>query len=177
MISEFFQTRPEAVVKHCKKGDVLQKAGEKEAKLYFVKKGLLRSYTLDEKGKEHIFMFAVEGWVISDIESLESGEETLLYIECLEDSEVIITDRKTVDFKSLDQKKFEDLIKPLFRRVGVMQRRIISLMSATARERFESFLEIYPDLPNRVPMKMIASYLGITPEALSAIRGKIARNK
>jgi CRP-like cAMP-binding protein len=54
-----------------------------------------------------------------------------------------------------------------------MQRRILSLMSASARERYESFLQTYPELPNRVPQKMIASYLGITPEALSTIRNKI----
>jgi CRP-like cAMP-binding protein len=51
------------------------------------------------------------------------------------------------------------------------------LMSSTAKERYEFFLETYPELPNRVPQRMIASYLGITPEALSKIRGKIAKSK
>jgi hypothetical protein len=51
------------------------------------------------------------------------------------------------------------------------------LMSASAKERYDFFLDAYPELPNRIPQKMIASYLGITPQALSTIRGKMARKK
>ncbi|MCB0509281.1 MAG: Crp/Fnr family transcriptional regulator, partial [Bacteroidetes bacterium] len=59
----------------------------------------------------------------------------------------------------------------------VLQRRIIMLMSASAKERYEHFLETYPELPNRLPQRLIASYLGITPEALSKIRGEMLREK
>ena len=65
----------------------------------------------------------------------------------------------------------------LSRRFAVLQRRVILLMSASAKERYELFLETYPKIPNRVPQRMIASYLGITPQALSTIRGDIIRKK
>tara|TARA_R110002050_G_scaffold105191_3_gene214774 strand:+ start:68 stop:253 length:186 start_codon:yes stop_codon:yes gene_type:complete len=60
--------------------------------------------------------------------------------------------------------------------MGVLQRRVLMLMSSPAKDRYFYFIETYPDLLNRIPQHMIASYLGITPQALSTIRGKIARN-
>ena len=62
--------------------------------------------------------------------------------------------------------------KKLIKRVEVLQNRIIKLMSASAIERYEDFIETYPDIVQRVPQKMIASHLGITPEALSTVKRK-----
>lgn len=177
MQTEFLNLTSNSPTHTFKKGEVLQKAGEKSSKTFYVKQGLLRSYVLDEKGKEHTFMFAPEGWIMSDIESQAFEYDALLTMECLEDSEVVVIDRSSIDLNSLSQEEYAKTLQSLFRRVGVLQRRVISLMSSTARERYESFIEIYPELPNRVPQRLIASYLGITPEALSAIRGKIARDK
>ena len=70
------------------KGSVLQSQGELTSKGFFVKKGLLRSYIIDEKGKEHIFHFASENWVIADIESQEFDHPAELFIDCVEDSEL-----------------------------------------------------------------------------------------
>ena len=89
-------------------------------------------------------------------------------IDALEDS-VVVPFAKSSPPKS-------NLYK-LHMRIGVLQKRIIMLMSASAIERYNHFLEIYPDNVQRVPQKMIASHLGITPQVLSTIRGKIARKK
>lgn len=137
----------------------------------------MRSYTIDEKGREHNFMFASESWIISDIESRELKEPAMLFIECIEPSIIVVLDREEVFTKSFESMEYKDLIDPLFKRIAVMQRRIILMMSAPAKERYLHFLETYPQLPNRLPQRMIASYLGITPEALSKIRGEITRNK
>ncbi|WP_341908165.1 Crp/Fnr family transcriptional regulator [Fluviicola taffensis] len=166
-----------AVSRNFKKGEVLQSAGQESSKGYFVKKGLLRSFTIDDNGKEHIYMFASEGWILSDIEKEVFGNKTVLYIEAIEDSEVYIFNPGQIYQLDLQHEYTDYMISSLMKRIGVMQRRILALMSASARERYESFLQIYPDLQNRVPQKMIASYLGITPEALSKIRGQIIRNK
>lgn len=159
------------------KRDIVQRAGEKANKSYIVKKGLLRSYTIDEKGKEHIFMFAPEGWVISDIESYANDEKAVLHIDALEDTEAIAFNKDSIDTSKLPM---DTVLKEFFRllkRVSVLQRRVIMLMSAPAKSRYEHFLETYPQIINRVPQRMIASYLGITPEALSKLRGDIARGK
>ena len=168
---------PDIKPKSYPKGKILQYAGELSDKVFYVKSGLLKSYTIDDKGKEHIFLFAPEGWIISDIGSDVLEKEAELFIETLEESEVVSLSRKDAlagDFNTEQLTKTQRL---LFRRITVLQRRLIMMMSATAQERYEHFLETYPALPNRVPQRMIASYLGITPEALSKIRGKMARSK
>jgi CRP-like cAMP-binding protein len=159
------------------KGDILQREGGNCSKAFFVKKGLLRSYTIDDKGKEHIFMFAPESWVVADIESQEFDQPAKLFIDCVEESEVIILDRSLLFSSDLDIDQLKNNITLLSRRVAVLQRRVIMLMSTSAKDRYELFLETYPKIPTRVPQRMIASYLGITPQALSTIRGEIARNK
>lgn len=160
-----------------RKGEMLQPANSLVRNGYFVKKGLLRSYSVDSKGKEHIFMFAPEGWIIGDIEAQTSNAPTMLYIDALEDSELeVLSERAFSDLKENFPEALSMNVEKLTKRLGVLQRRVIMLMSATARERYEEFMRIYPNIVQRVPQKMIASYLGITPEALSNIRKEIKTN-
>ena len=165
-INEILSLDSKAVTKQVKKGEFLQREGELSTSVFYVKSGLLRSYTIDTKGKEHIFMFGSEGWIVAD--NVAQGEKGELFIDALEDS-IVIPISKSIPPKSDTQK--------LLKRIGVLQKRIIMLMSASAIERYNHFLEIYPEIVQRVPQKMIASYLGITPQALSTLRGEIARKK
>ena len=144
-----------------KKGQLLQRSGEYNSKAYFVKSGLLRSYSIDKKGKEHIFMFGPEGWIISDY--LGTDTPSVLFIDALEDSVVEVLEKKLKGEINVDVAK-------LFKRVGVLQRRVIMLMSSSAIERYEHFIDTYPQIVQRVRQRMIASYLGITPEALSKVK-------
>ncbi|MEM9052407.1 MAG: Crp/Fnr family transcriptional regulator [Bacteroidota bacterium] len=141
------------------KGEIIQKPGELGTKVYMVKSGLLRSYSMDENGREHIFMFAPEGWIIAD--SVPAHVSSEIYIDALEESIILVREK--------DIQKEKDFAK-FARRLLVLQRRVIMLMSATAMERYEHFLSTYPEIVQRVPQKMIASYLGITPEALSTVK-------
>jgi len=154
-----------------KKGNVLQQQGGINTNLYFVKKGMLRSYIIDEKGKEHIFMFAPEGWLMADGSKDDNPSE--LFIDCLEDSEVEVVSQADFNelFLPLAAINDKDRTVGMLRRMATMQKRIIMLISASAIERYEHFMETYPDIIQRVPQKMIASYLGITPEALSKVKG------
>lgn len=165
-----------AQTRQFKKGSILHRKGQSNTQAFYVKKGLLRSYIIDSKGKEHIFMFASEGWIIADIESQEFDQASELYIDCLEDSEVVVFDRNCLILSEANSQMFVEHFKLLYRRMGVLQRRVLMLMSAPAMDRYAYFLETYPVLPNRIPQHMIASYLGITPQALSTIRGKITRS-
>lgn len=176
-LNEILSLGSEKGASHFSKGDILQREGENCSKAYFVKKGLLRSYTIDDKGKEHVFMFAPEKWVIADIESQEFNQPAKLFIDCVEASEVIILDRSLLSKSELNIDQLKNNVNLLSRRVAVLQRRVIMLMSASAKDRYELFLETYPIIPNRVPQRMVASYLGITPQVLSKIRGQIAREK
>jgi CRP-like cAMP-binding protein len=124
-----------------------------------VKSGLLRSYYIDKKGKEHIFMFAPENWTIGDNVSPEKPCD--LFIEALEDSIITVREKKI---------ETETNAQPLINRITVLQKRILMLMSSPAIERYEHFIDTYSDIVQRVPQKMIASYLGVTPETLSAAK-------
>jgi len=146
-----------------KKGQILQRSGELNSKAYVVKSGLIRSYYIDKKGKEHIFMFGTEGWIISDY--LGTDEPSVLFIDALEDSILEILEKKLEGEVKVNVAK-------IFKRVGVLQRRVIMLMSSSAIQRYEHFIETYPQIVQRVPQRMIASYLGITPEALSKVKGE-----
>jgi len=147
------------------KGQIIQRKGDVNTKSYRVKSGLLRSYTIDEKGKEHIDMFASKDWIIGDF--CEAHVPCELFIEALEDSEL------DVRGKNVEGTVAESTL--LFRRLGVLQKRISMLMSSSAIERYNHFSETYPDILQRVPQKMIASYLGITPEALSSVKSKMVK--
>ncbi len=160
-----------------KKGSILQCPGDEKKVGYLVLKGLLRSYTIDIKGKEHNFMFAPENWIISDLEATEFNQPSVLYIQCLEDSWVIKMDAHDFLGNNPTKNSPAERAKLLARRVAVLQRRVLMLMSAPARERYEHFVETYPQLIHRISQKNIASYLGITPEALSKIRREIVKVK
>ena len=137
---------------------------------YFVLSGLLKSWHLDDKGHVHIVLFATENWWISDPEAFHNQTRATLNIDCFEDSETL--------FISLDNR--EKLCAELpgmqyfFRKkttAGYVasQKRILSLISFNARQRYEYFIRQYPDLLQRVPKTLIASYLGITRETLSRL--------
>lgn len=146
------------------KGQIIQRKGDLNSKVYQVESGLLRSYTIDAKGKEHIFMFAPEGWIIAD--NVPPAQPCDLFIDALEDSKVIQLG-KDFDLEHEPQK--------LIKRIAVLQKRVVMLMSAPAIERYKHFIQTYPDIVQRVPQRMVASYLGITPQALSTLRAEIAR--
>lgn len=145
-----------------KKGEIIQQEGELNTKVYHVKSGLLRSYSIDKSGKENIFMFAPEGWVIADTNPPETP--AVLFIDALEDSEVLVL--------SKDVEREKENIVPLTKRMSALQTRILMLISTNAIERYEHFIDLYPALVQRVPQRMIASYLGVTPETLSAAKSK-----
>ena len=174
-INEILSLDSEENTKHFDKRDILQREGDNCSKAFFVKKGLLRSYTIDDKGKEHIFMFAPESWVIADIESHEFNQPAKLFIDCIEESDVIIMDKSLLTKSELNITQLKNNVNLLSRRLAVLQSRVIMLMSASAKDRYESFLETYPNIPSRVPQRMIASYLGITPIQLSRIRSSLKK--
>ena len=137
----------------------------------FVTNGCLRAYTIDDKGEEHIVRFAVENWWIEDIRSLRSFTPATYNIDALEDSEVLLLDQPSADKLFELNQKFEHFFNSLsLSAVAALERRIATLLTMTAEEKYLDLLKIYPILVQRVPHRHIASYLGITPESLSRVR-------
>ncbi|WP_312900996.1 Crp/Fnr family transcriptional regulator [Chryseobacterium taichungense] len=163
-------------VKKIQKNQFLLQYGEICRYIYFVEKGLLKMYSIDKNGKEHIIQFAPESWLISDRSSLYFNEKSIYYIEAVEDSEVLLLHHDFInkligEFPNSLEKS--DIL--LQKHIKSLQDRINSLLGETAEERYMKFIKMYPDLLLRVPQWMIASYLGITPESLSRVRKELAR--
>jgi len=159
-----------------KKSEFLLREGEVCNGTYFVEKGLLRMYSIDKNGKEHIIQFAPETWLISDRSSLFFNEKSRYFIDAVEDSEVLLL--KNEFFQKLhihfpETVESNDIL--LQKHIRNLQRRVNSLLSDTAEERYLDFIKMYPNLMLRVPQWMVASYLGITPESLSRVRKELAR--
>lgn len=174
---DLLNNNPEIKTKIVKKGQIIQKANDLDTSPIYVKKGLLKSYLIDSKGKEHIYTFAPEGWIIGDLEAIEYKQPAELYIECIEDSEVITFKREYLFSGVQSKDQMAEKTELLYRRIGRLQRRVLMLMGAPAVDRYQYFIKTYPQLPNRVPQHMIASFLGIAPQTLSSIRATLARSK
>lgn len=175
-IDEALQITAGMIRKNYKKGDILLKEGDTCKHSFFVEKGLLRSYMLDESGKEHVIQFAPEDWFIVDRSSVYFNDLSESYIEAIEDTDVVLVSEDFIcnaSEASAVFSRFKD--KLLHNHIRQMQKRINLLLSATAEKRYLSFIEMYPDLLLRVPQWMIASYLGITPESLSRVRKELAQ--
>lgn len=170
----------ELLQKHLKlrkvtKGAVLLSSGEVGEHSFFVEKGLLRSYTIDSSGKEHIIQFAAENWFLSDRSSIYFNQPSDFFIDAIEESSVIFFDKDFIECASAINKEFRAYNDQLLHKhILHMQKRINSLLGFTAERRYMDFIRLYPDLTLRVPQWMIASYLGITPESLSRVRKELA---
>lgn len=157
------------------KGTFLLRPGEICSHAFFVEKGLLRSYTIDEAGKEHIVQFASENWIITDRSSTYFHEGSDFYIDAIESTTAIFLDRTFIDKASELSTRFRQFNeKALHNHIRQLQKRITMLLSATAEQRYLNFIRLYPDLTLRVPQWMIASYLGVAPESLSRVRKELA---
>ena len=144
----------------------------------FVLDGALKSFTVDQEGKEHILSFATKDWWISDMYSLLSQRPAILNIEAIADSEVLMLSRDNQQLLYEKVPKFERFFRILVENSLVAnQQRLIDNLSSTAEDRYLRFIKKYPTIPSCVPQHNIASYLGITPEFLSKIRARLARGK
>lgn len=144
----------------------------------FVNKGCLRQYYVDEAGQEHVVMFAEEGWWISDMFGLVTGKPALTNVEAIENSELLLIDRTALDKLLIQYPMFERFFRIKLQRAFIAhQRRLIENMSLPADQRYCNFVEQYPSFEQRLPLKQIASFLGITPESLSRIRRQRIKQK
>ena len=144
----------------------------------FVEKGILRTYTVDAKGTEHILQFSMEGWWVADLYSFLTHEPSLFNIEAIEDCELLLITKPSWDALLEKVPAFERYFRILVQNnLIATQRRLMATMSQSAEEQYIKLTNAFPDCVQRVPQHMIASYLGVTRETLSRIRGQMATRK
>lgn len=168
--AEFEFLQAHFVVKNFKKHQFLIQEGESVKYAYFVVYGLLKLVHTDLSGKQHIVAFAMEDWWETDFQAFITKGKASLSLECLEDTEVLcILLEDYVKLCSTNQKvAFFFLTKANSGHIS-SQRRIISLLTSSAKERYEQFLTLYPALVQRVPKTHLATFLGVSRETLSRL--------
>jgi CRP-like cAMP-binding protein len=139
----------------------------------YVNKGCIREYIIDENGVEVTLQFAVEDWWVSDLASFQDQNPCTMYIETLEDCELLVLTRDSKERLLIEVPKLERMFRLMLQRhLTVVQKRLFKTISTTAMEKYLEFINRYPSIPQRVPQHYIASYLGISPEFLSKLRAR-----
>ncbi|MGZ3925119.1 MAG: Crp/Fnr family transcriptional regulator [Flavisolibacter sp.] len=140
----------------------------------FVEKGVLRSYTVDERENEHILQFASEGWWMADLSSYLNNEPSFLTMDAIEDAELLLIDKASWEKAMEKIPKLERYFRIIIQNhLVATQKRLLESFSETAEEKYLRFLQQFPGCEQRVPLHMIASYLGIKRETLSRLRKQI----
>ncbi|MDO4224462.1 MAG: Crp/Fnr family transcriptional regulator [Bergeyella zoohelcum] len=160
--------------KQVKKKAFLLRQGEICKHENFVVKGLFKMYYLDKEGHETILYFAAEDWWVSDLDSFVNEKPSELYIEALEDSEVLQISKTDKDWAYENIPQIEKFIRIISIRGYInLQKRMFENLSKTADQRYLDFIKKYPHIAQRLSNVQLAKYLGITHEFLSKIRRKV----
>lgn len=159
------------------KNQFLVQAGDISKYTYFILKGCVKAFHLDENGQQHIRDFAIENWWTGDLGSFLSQEPGQYYVQCIEDCQIAQISYDDMEVLYGLVPKMERLFRIIIQKAYVVsQKRITQYQSLTAIEKYRRFKNEYPKFVERIPQYLIASYLGITPEFLSSIRKQIANN-
>ena len=163
-------------VRSIRQGDLIEKAGEVSKYFIHVKSGCLMSYYTDKEGNDHVMQFSMAGWWTGDLNSFTKKVPSAYTTRALADSEVLLMEVKNLDQLLERFPVFEKYFRILFQNSLIThQNRIAQNISSTAEERYVAFQRKYPSLEQYVPLKYVASYLGITPEFLSKIRRRMMK--
>lgn len=159
-----------------KQNELIEKAGEVSHYFIYVKSGCLMSYYTDKESVDYVMQFSMAGWWTGDLNSFTKKVPSAYTTRALADSELLLIEIKNLELLLERFPVFEKYFRILFQNSLIThQNRIAQNISATAEERYVAFQKKYPSLEQYVPLKYVASYLGITPEFLSKIRRRMMK--
>lgn len=163
-------------IAHFKPKEIILNAGQVSKNSFFVNFGVLRSFNINDNIVEHILHFACEGWWIADMYNLITQKPGNLFIEVIEDAELVVLSKENQEKLYEEIPKTERYFRVLTENSLVAhQERLMDNLSLPAEERFEKFCKKYPTLIQRVPQKHIASYIGVTPEFFSRMKAQMLK--
>jgi CRP-like cAMP-binding protein len=163
-IKTFFTT------KRVRKNQFLLHDGDEVKYEYLVTAGIYKVFYVDEGGKEHIVQFAQENWWMTDYAAYFKQQPATMFVECLEEGEVLCLTLAGREKLSSELHKMEHFFRlKLTNGYVAQQQRIALLLSSTPQQRYDAFSNWYPDLLQRIPKKYIAEFLGVSRETLSRL--------
>jgi CRP-like cAMP-binding protein len=142
---------------------------------FFILKGCCRMYESDAEGKENVLQFSVEGWWMTDLESMLHEKPSVFNIDVLESGEILQINKQQLYQLFHDIPAVERYYHIISQRSSAASQRRILFLQKSAMERYQEFVDRYPFLETRLPQHQVAAYLGITKESLSRLRHKIAK--
>jgi len=176
--SEIDRVSASVQCRHLDKGAMLLSFCESATFVAFVLRGCLRAYFADDDGSEHVLHFAPEGWCLTDTESFLTRKPSSLAIDAIEASDVFLFERTALHELRRDIPSVSAFYNATVERaLRLLQQRVTGSLRKTAEQRYRAFIELYPGLDARIPQYQIASYIGVSPEFLSKLRGRIVRDK
>ncbi len=168
--TEFEYVLSHFVSKKFKKHQFVVQEGENVPNDFFILSGCLKSYFTDKNGKEHILQFGMKDWWITDYEAYYNQSIATINIDCIENCELLCLSFQNREKLCAEMHKIEHFFRKKTNKHNVaLQRRILSLLSNNAKEKYDQLLQLYPQLFQKVPKQLIASYLGVTRETLSRL--------
>jgi len=163
--------RSVSILKKLRKRQYLLQEGEVCKYNVFVCSGFLKTFSVDDKGQEYIMNFSPENYWAGDRESLANSTPSGFNIDAIEDTEVVLINKAEFEHICQEIPQFNNLVNAILQKSFIVsQNRIHANISLSAEEKYQNFLSKYPAIANRVPQRMIAAYIGITPETLTRIR-------
>lgn len=164
--------------RHVARREMLQHAGDVNEQEWFVVRGCLRIYFIDEKGKEVTLAFAPEGWWAGDLASFSQRMPSRFFIQALEDTDLLAIRAEDKEHLFAQVPVLERAFRlAVQRHLSALQDRFVHALSSTAEVCYTDFLQKYPGLSERIPQQVIATYVGITPEFLSKLRARMTRRR
>lgn len=161
----------QAFIKTFKRHDILSHPGIIPNDIFFINSGIIRVMITDRDGAEHTIHFALENQFIADYSNFLLGQPSIYKLESLEDTQVVVLPRACIDWGYQNLKEGQKLGRLIAEFYFVYQdNRISNLYTYTPKERYDAITKIFPNIHNRVPQHMIASYLGITSVHLSRLK-------
>lgn len=161
------------------KGEIVINEGDKKNNIYYIRKGLIHSYLINDKGEEITFQLFAEKQIFGNAHTILFNEPSRFTFKTLEKTKVYFTDVKTFQDLSITHSNVLKIDTGIFGRQILKQafQRIDSFVFLSPEKRYQQYLKDYPNIINRVPDKYIANVLGITPVSLSRIRNRISKKK
>jgi signal-transduction protein with cAMP-binding, CBS, and nucleotidyltransferase domain len=154
-----------------KRQEILSRPDQIPHDIFFIVSGMIRVIITDNAGVEHTIHFALENQFIADYSSFMLKQPSLYSLQAIEDTKVIVLPRSAIEWGYENLKEGQKLGRLIAEFYFIYQDdRIKNMYARTPKERYDSISDVFPNIHNRVPQHMIASYLGITPVHLSRLK-------
>lgn len=151
------------------------KAGQVCRQRAYINKGSTRTFTMDEKGGEHILFFAFEDWWIGDLESIYTQQPATLNIQAMEDCELLILPMTDLEKLWITIPKLKKMFEEKEKRSSFANiHRLQEVKSLSPEERYLNLIQKHPHIFQRIPLQYIAMYLDIEPQSLSRMRRRLS---